>query len=52
MLYQKHILLQRVVDIYLSQLLTPSSKSKKKKQLEKFVYIFPKRISPTFWDDC
>ena len=52
MLYQKQMLLQRVVDIYLSQFLTPSPKSKKKNQLEKFVYIFSKRISPTFWNDC
>ena len=31
MLYQKQMLLQRVVDIYLSKFLTPSPKKKKKK---------------------
>ena len=46
MLYQKQMLLQRVVDIYLSQFLTPSPKSKKKKTNLKNLFIFSQKEFP------
>ena len=45
MFYQKQILLQRVVDIYVSQFPTTSPKTKQKTNLKNFLYL-SKKNSP------
>ena len=29
-----------------------TKRTKKKKKTEKMYYVFPKKIFPTFWNDC